>query len=112
MSIKKSTNLLFSWARTCTIVLPIACGLVCGLRGAAADDAAASIVADDLMRHIRTLASDEFEGRAPGTKGEQLTLGYITGEFQRMGLKPGNSDGTYVQPVPLVGSTCTDVSVS
>ena len=64
------------------------------------------------MRHIRTLASDEFEGRAPGTKGEQLTVGYITDEFQRMGLKPGSPDGTYVQPVPLVGTTATDVSVA
>jgi len=101
-----------SWCRTGTIVLAIATGLVCLLSRADADAAAASITADDLMRHIRTLASDEFEGRAPGTKGEQLTVGYLTAEFQRMGLKPGNPDGNYVQAVPLVGSTATDVSVS
>ena len=101
-----------AWFRTGTIAVAIACGLACALRGADADEAAASITADDLMRHIRALASDEFEGRAPGTKGEQLTVGYLIGEFQRMGLKPGNPDGTYVQPVPLVGATATDVSVS
>jgi len=69
-------------------------------------------MSDDLMRHIRTLASDEFEGRAPGTKGEQFTVAYLTGELQRMGLEPGNPDGTYLQPVPLVGTTATDVKVS
>src|SRR5580765_2303034 len=94
------------------IAVTIACGLVCGLRGAEADDAAATITADDLMRHIRTLASDEFEGRAPGTKGEQLTVAYLASAFQRMGLKPGNPDGTYVQAVPLAGITATEVSVS
>ena len=92
--------------------MAIAWGLGCALQGAGADEAAASITADDLMRHIRTLASDQFEGRAPGTKGEQLTVGYLAAAFQQMGLKPGNPDGTYVQRVPLAGITATDVSVS
>src|SRR2546427_180458 len=112
MTMKPSSEQPISWFRTGTIALTIVCGLVCALRGADADDAAASITSDDLLRHIRTLASDEFEGRAPGTKGEQLTVGYLTAEFQRMGLKPGNPDGTYVQAVPLVGTTATDVNVS
>jgi Zn-dependent M28 family amino/carboxypeptidase len=64
-----------------------------------------SITAEDLARHIRTLASDEFEGRQPGTKGEELTVAYLTEQFQRIGLKPGNPDGTYVQRVGLVGIT-------
>ncbi len=62
-----------------------------------------SITTDDLMRHTRTLSSDEFEGRGPGTPGEELTVKYLTEQFQKMGLKPGNPDGTYVQKVPLVG---------
>src|SRR5918993_307204 len=62
-----------------------------------------SVNADDLMRHTKTLASDEYEGRGPGTRGEELSVKYLTGEFQRMGLKPGNPDGTYVQKVPLAG---------
>ena len=65
--------------------------------------ALASISAEDMMRHIRVLASDEFEGRAPGTRGEQLTVDYLVGEFMRLGLEPGNPDGTYVQMVPFVG---------
>src|SRR5262244_963153 len=64
-----------------------------------------SVTSDDLLRHIKTLASDEFEGRAPGTKGEELTVKYLTDQFKRMGLKPGNPDGSYAQKVPLIGYT-------
>ncbi|MBI2822388.1 MAG: M28 family peptidase [Acidobacteria bacterium] len=64
-----------------------------------------SITGEDLLTHIRTLSSDEYEGRAPGTKGEDLTVAYLTGRFQSLGLKPGNPDGTYLQQVPLVGFT-------
>src|SRR5947208_4610332 len=81
----------------------VGCQILCAARGADVDDAAASITANDLMRHIRALASDEFEGRAPGTRGEQLTVAYLTDQFTRLGLKPGNPDGTYVQKVPLMG---------
>jgi Zn-dependent M28 family amino/carboxypeptidase len=62
-----------------------------------------SVNADDLLRHIKALSSDEFEGRAPGTRGEELSVKYITEQFQRLGLKPGNPDGTYIQKVPLEG---------
>jgi Zn-dependent M28 family amino/carboxypeptidase len=54
------------------------------------------------------LASDEFEGRAPGTAGEDKTVAYLVDQFKGMGLKPGNTDGTYVQKVPLVGITATN----
>lgn len=63
----------------------------------------ASITADDLLSHIKVLSSDEFEGRAPGTKGEELTTRYLVEQFQAFGLKPGNPDGSYLQKVPLVG---------
>ncbi|MCA1636624.1 MAG: M28 family metallopeptidase [Acidobacteria bacterium] len=62
-----------------------------------------SVTSDDLLRHTKTLSSDEFEGRGPGTRGEELSVKYITEQFQRLGLKPGNPDGTYVQKVPLAG---------
>nr|MBA3949719.1 M20/M25/M40 family metallo-hydrolase [Acidobacteriota bacterium] len=58
-----------------------------------------------VLEHIRTLASDEFEGRLPGTKGEDLTVKYISEQYQAAGLEPGNPDGTWVQKVPLVGIT-------
>ncbi len=62
-----------------------------------------AITPDGLLAHIKVLASDEFEGRAPGTKGEELSVKYITDQFKKIGLKPGNPDGTYTQEVPLAG---------
>lgn len=62
-----------------------------------------AITPDGLLAHIKILASDEFEGRAPGTKGEELSVKYITDQFKQIGLKPGNPDRTYAQEVPLAG---------
>jgi Zn-dependent M28 family amino/carboxypeptidase len=62
-----------------------------------------AITPDGLLAHIKVLASDEFEGRAPGTKGEELSVKYITDQFKKIGLKPGNPDGSYTQEVPLAG---------
>jgi Zn-dependent M28 family amino/carboxypeptidase len=62
-----------------------------------------AITPDGLLAHIKVLASDEFEGRSPGTKGEDLSVKYITDQFKNIGLKPGNPDGTYTQEVPLAG---------
>ena len=64
-----------------------------------------SLTSEGLLRHTRILASDEYEGRAPGTRGEELSVKYLTEQFQKLGLKPGNPDGSYVQKVPLAGFT-------
>jgi Zn-dependent M28 family amino/carboxypeptidase len=61
------------------------------------------ITPDGLLAHIKVLASDEFEGRAPGSKGEDLSVEYISDQFKKVGLKPGNPNGTYTQEVPLAG---------
>ena len=58
-----------------------------------------------VLQHIKVLASDEYEGRAPGTKGEELSVAYIEKQFKDIGLVPGNPDGTYIQKVPLIGIT-------
>ena len=58
---------------------------------------------DSWLEHVTTLASDEFEGRAPGTRGETLTIDYLQQQFRKLGLEPGNPDGTYLQRVPTVG---------
>lgn len=78
--------------------------------GPAASPVAASLKAIDgrnLLNHIKVLASDEFEGRSPGTKGETLTVAYLKQQFTRLGLASGNPDGTYVQRVPMMGVTST-----
>src|SRR5688572_21562864 len=74
--------------------------------------AAASITTNDLMQHIKVLSSDEYEGRAPGTKGEELTVAYLTDQFRRAGLKPGNPGGTFIQRVPLAGIAVRDVQIA
>ncbi|MCL1146637.1 M28 family metallopeptidase [Shewanella marinintestina] len=56
---------------------------------------------------IKTLSSDEFEGRAPTTKGEQLTLDYLSNAFAEMGLNKPNGKN-YLQAVPMVTYTASD----
>src|ERR1700683_4189013 len=53
--------------------------------------------------HLRMLASDDFEGRKPGTPGEEKTLAYLVEQFRKLGLKPGNGE-SFLQPVPMVES--------
>src|SRR5205807_10291236 len=62
-----------------------------------------AITPDAMLAHIKTLSSDEFEGRAPGSKGEELSIKYIADQFKKIGLKPGNPSGSYFQEVPLAG---------
>ncbi len=56
-----------------------------------------------LLEHTKVLGSDKFEGRAPGTRGEDLSVDYITEQFKKLGLKPGNPNGNYIQEVPIAG---------
>ncbi|MEG3193343.1 M28 family metallopeptidase [Lysobacter sp. D1-1-M9] len=64
----------------------------------------AGIDAADFAAHVQALSSDEFAGRAPGSIGEEKTVAYLTAEFERLGLQPGN-DGSYLQTVPMVETT-------
>jgi Zn-dependent M28 family amino/carboxypeptidase len=64
-----------------------------------------TISESSLLSEIKTLSSDDFEGRKPGSAGEQKTIAYMQEQFRQMGLKPGNPDGTYLQKVPLAGIT-------
>src|ERR1700688_1630921 len=75
----------------------------CSRRPSPPAAALASFSGDRILEHIRVLSSDEFEGRGPGSKGEQLTIKYLEGQYRSAGLEPGNPDGTYLQSVPLVG---------
>src|SRR6058998_1711618 len=53
--------------------------------------------------HLKYLADDLLEGRAPATRGGRLAAKYIAAQFQAIGLEPAGSDGSYFQPVALVG---------
>jgi len=72
---------------------------------AALQPALAAITADNILQHVNRLASDAFEGRGPGTAGEDSSVAYITEQFKALGLAPGNPDGTYIQPVSMIGYT-------
>jgi Zn-dependent M28 family amino/carboxypeptidase len=74
------------------------------------DAAAGAITSESMLAHIRTLASDAYEGRAPGTPGEDSTVAYLTTQYKALGLAPGNPDGSYVQNVELIGYTGTSTA--
>ena len=58
-----------------------------------------------LLEVIKVLSSDEFEGRAPASRGEERTVAYLQEQFKSLGLGPGTPDGTYIQKVPMLGIT-------
>jgi Zn-dependent M28 family amino/carboxypeptidase len=58
-----------------------------------------------ILNHIKVLSSDEFEGRGPGTLGEEKATAYIEAYFKQCGLLPGNPNGSFIQNVPLIGIT-------
>ena len=60
---------------------------------------------------VRVLASDDFQGRKPGTPGEDKTVSYLIENFHKLGLKPGNGS-SYVQQVPLVQITASDATLT
>jgi len=61
-----------------------------------------SISPQRLSADVKTLASDAFEGRAPGTPGEARTVDWLVAQFKAMGLQPGGPDGQWTQAVPLI----------
>jgi Zn-dependent M28 family amino/carboxypeptidase len=61
-----------------------------------------TITSESLMAPIEILSSDEFEGRAPATRGEDLTVDYLIEYLQTAGIEGGMPDGSYVQEFPLI----------
>jgi Zn-dependent M28 family amino/carboxypeptidase len=88
-----------------------ALALVFSLPGLAFAQSAAVNPAN-LMRHVEVLASDSFEGRAPGTPGEVRTVGYLVDQLKSYGLEPGGPNGTWIQPVTLARFQLTSTPVS
>jgi Zn-dependent M28 family amino/carboxypeptidase len=58
-----------------------------------------------LRAHTKFLSSDALEGRGPGTRGDALTVAYISSQFEAAGLEPAGDGGTFLQKVPLIGVT-------
>jgi Zn-dependent M28 family amino/carboxypeptidase len=72
---------------------------------------AATITAADLEAHLRFIASDELEGRETGTRGQKLAARYLSTQFQKMGLQPGNK-GEWYQTYALNRLLVKDASIS
>jgi len=72
-----------------------------------AETAADVISPTRILDHIKVLSSDEFEGRGPGTLGEEKTVAYLIEQFKAAGATPGHPNGDWVQNVPLVGIRST-----
>ena len=70
------------------------------------------VTPDDLRRHIEVLASDAFEGRAPGTEGETRTINYIAEQFRVRGLEPAGEGGSWFQPVGMAERTAQSHNVA
>jgi Zn-dependent M28 family amino/carboxypeptidase len=72
----------------------------------------APVTEAELAADIKVLASDAFEGRAPGTEGEDRTIAWIVGQWAKLGLEPVPGSATpWLQPVPLVETQSVDGSV-
>src|SRR5580704_8009047 len=89
--------------RKTTLAFLLICGACSMNRQADLKTAENAVSADSLLSEIKTLSSDEFEGRKPGSEGEKKTIAYMQQQFQSIGLEPGNPDGTWLQKVPLAG---------
>ena len=63
---------------------------------------APTIDIERLSNTVKVMASDEFAGRAPGTVGGRKTVAYLSEQFAALGLEPGGSNGSWVQPVPML----------
>jgi Zn-dependent M28 family amino/carboxypeptidase len=65
-----------------------------------------------ITRDVKALSSDTFEGRAPGTKGEERTIEYLVARMQESGLEPAGPDGQWLQAVPLLHTTLGEGTMS
>lgn len=65
---------------------------------------APAINANNLSNIVKVMASDDFQGRAPGTPGEEKTVAYLIEQMQKMELEPGGAEGSWTQAVPMMRS--------
>ena len=91
------------FTRLAGFVAAIHLALVANLAAADAPVTDPSLSAASLLARTTKLASDEFEGRGPGTRGEERTTAWLVEQFKSFGLQPGNPNGSWFQDVPMAG---------
>jgi Zn-dependent M28 family amino/carboxypeptidase len=87
--------------RTVLLSVGFALTLLSPRAGAQTDGAPSRVTAQEIDAHLRFLASDLLEGRAPATRGGRLAEEYIATQLQAFGVKPGVGDSSYFQNVPI-----------
>ena len=85
------------------LLLPALFALFWSLQSSA-DQNPLEISAKNLSDIVKVMASDHFEGRAPGTPGEDKTVAYLIAQMQKIGLEPGGANGSWTQAVPMMRS--------
>jgi len=90
--------------------LPVLTALII-LTGCKNDKQGNAITGDEIKGHIAVLADDSLQGRKPFTPGETKAINYISAEFKKEGLEPGNN-GSYFQDVPMVEITSMPSSLT
>ena len=104
------------WGNLSIIKAALLLGILAGtapvVRAADLTAESLGISGEGLLGHINTLSSDAFEGRQPGSAGEDKSVDYLVGQFKALGLQPGNPDGTFLQKVPLEGFTAARTKIS
>src|SRR5262245_30000048 len=73
------------------------------------DDGEASINAEDILKHLEFLASDDMKGRRTGSDEEKLAADYITKHFETCGLKPAGEGKGWTQKFRAITFTGTNV---
>lgn len=92
-----------------TLVLT-ACTQATDVENSLSTDPSLSVIdMSNMSEIVKVLASDEFEGRAPGTAGETKTVNYLIERFTDLGLEPGGRNGGWTDPVTLNRSAVTKV---
>jgi Zn-dependent M28 family amino/carboxypeptidase len=86
------------------VVLSVACSEPAPPAPPPAGPVESLITTESFTAHVKTIASDEFGGRAPATPGGEKTQDYIAKQLSALGVEPGAPDGTYLQQVPIVES--------
>ena len=105
-ALRKPDKVIPPMLRSCCAAAVLLAASAC-TRTAGSPASPAPISEATLKEVTRTLSLEEFEGRAPGTAGEEKTLAYLVEQFARAGLQPGNH-GSWFQDVPLVEITASN----
>ncbi|MDO8678113.1 MAG: M20/M25/M40 family metallo-hydrolase [Acidobacteriota bacterium] len=92
------------WTSAALLALSISCAKPAPPPPPPAGPAEDQIATASMTEHIKTLASDEFGGRAPATPGGVKTVEYLAKQLTDLGIEPGAPDGTFFQQVPIVES--------